>query len=568
MEDLNSVNEQLRKLNSRLDIIEEALTHLIEEKEAEEAQTPTPVTQQAVRPAANPAVAPKPEPRPVSQVKKSEPFSFKKKSHTNWLGLVSVVCFVFAAVFIIKLAVDSGWLTAARQMRFAALFGFILIGSGIALVEKDRAYASLLPGAGIIVLYLTAVASHSYHGLIGFEVALSFIALITAMCLWLFTVFKHEVYPITAAIGVYFSPFLLGVSAQSDFTVYYHLSTTVAFAAIAVWLETRFLTIVGAYCAIAATLLMRSFNLDVGLLVVALTVHFVAYATAVVFHSLRTRKTLSANEAWGYFPVLILFYVAEYQFITELNPVIAPWVSLAFAAFLIGLYFVSRKTLNEKALESSAVIAAFASVVFFHSLYLEILPEHSKVWLLPLILFVAAFAPVQLPKNLKPERSVPSLAIAAVLICEYVRIVFDLSGSTSVGADLILVGFVSVAAMLTLYFFKVRKSETIEVKAGAGLLGVAHVLAIVAFYRLFEPYGSLAVSASWLVYAAAVMGVGFSLKDKYLAKSALAALGLAAAKALLYDAASAATLVRIACLALTGAVLYACGFLLKKTEDW
>jgi hypothetical protein len=79
---------------------------------------------------------------------------------------------------------------------------------------------------------------------------------------------------------------------------------------------------------------------------------------------------------------------------------------------------------------------------------------------------------------------------------------------------------------------------------------------------------SLAVSASWLCYAALVIGYAFFLKDRIMADSAMMVLGIAAVKALLYDAASAPTLVRILCLLLTGMVLYVCGFLIKKIAAW
>jgi hypothetical protein len=64
------------------------------------------------------------------------------------------------------------------------------------------------------------------------------------------------------------------------------------------------------------------------------------------------------------------------------------------------------------------------------------------------------------------------------------------------------------------------------------------------------------------------MAFAFVRKDQVMAKSALFVLGFAAAKALLYDAASAPTLVRIVCLMLTGAVLYGCGFFMRKVADW
>ena len=64
------------------------------------------------------------------------------------------------------------------------------------------------------------------------------------------------------------------------------------------------------------------------------------------------------------------------------------------------------------------------------------------------------------------------------------------------------------------------------------------------------------------------MAIGFKIRDKVVAKSALGTLGLAAAKALLYDASSTPAPVRIGCLLLTGVILYVCGYILKLIEAW
>jgi len=64
------------------------------------------------------------------------------------------------------------------------------------------------------------------------------------------------------------------------------------------------------------------------------------------------------------------------------------------------------------------------------------------------------------------------------------------------------------------------------------------------------------------------MIVAFVYKNKTMANSAIPVLGFAAGKALLFDAASAPTIVRIGCLALTGAVLYGCGFFMRKIKNW
>jgi hypothetical protein len=100
------------------------------------------------------------------------------------------------------------------------------------------------------------------------------------------------------------------------------------------------------------------------------------------------------------------------------------------------------------------------------------------------------------------------------------------------------------------------------------LLVIAHLLAILGLWRLTSDINSLAVSASWLSYAVCVMVFSYKRKDPVMARSALLILTLAAGKTLLFDAAAAATIVRILCLLLTGLVLYGSGLLIRKTKEW
>jgi uncharacterized membrane protein len=139
----------------------------------------------------------------------------------NWLGIMAVICFVLAAGFIVKLSVESGWLTPERQIGLAILLGFSLIVAGFSLLKSDRGYASLLPGAGVIVLYLSFFAAHRYYALISFESAISFTGLVSCVCIWIYTQIRHDAYAITAAAGSYLAPVIFASQADSVFSLYY-----------------------------------------------------------------------------------------------------------------------------------------------------------------------------------------------------------------------------------------------------------------------------------------------------------------------------------------------------------
>src|SRR5215471_10324023 len=60
---------------------------------------------------------------------------------TSILGWGGALALVLAAAYLIRLAIDTGWLTPLRQVGLAAIAGLALIGAGFALRATSRAYA-------------------------------------------------------------------------------------------------------------------------------------------------------------------------------------------------------------------------------------------------------------------------------------------------------------------------------------------------------------------------------------------------------------------------------------------
>jgi uncharacterized membrane protein len=511
---------------------------------------------------------------PLGTTRRIEPVEQPKSGH--WLGAIAVICFVLAAGFIIKLSIDSGWLTHERQLGLATLFGFSLIGAGFWLLKSDREYASLLPASGIIVLYLTAFGAHRFYSLLSFDSALVATSGISALCIWIYREIRHDLYPLTAAVGAYLAPIILDMNSANLFSAYYFLICSFAFATVSVWVQSRTLAIVASYLAISTT---AALGLSLGqneLISALLALHLFVFAFGAVLHTKYSGVELTDLAAGAYFPVLILFYATEYYFISKINPELAPWCSLGFAAFLIALYVTAKRWSPEKNLASQTVVLGFTTLVCFHSGYLELLPKDAHPWLMGLIFLAAAFAPARFaspPNESNRAFTLPRLALFAVVGIEYVSLLYHLRPQTSVvpgapeNTSSVAVALFTLAAIWIYIARLTLKATVVQIDARIALVA-AHGIAIFGFYKVASPQGSLAVSAAWLVYALAVMAFAFRLKDEVMAKSALMVLGLAAAKALLYDASSAPTLIRIFCLLLTGIVLYAAGLLMRRISAW
>lgn len=547
MMDSARLKEKLNAIESRLSKIERQLN------------IPAPVSAPPVSSDDWEVTVPVVPPLPLSAPKKSE------DKPGNWLGIVAILCFVLAAGFIIKLSIDSGWLTPSRQIGISTLLGLSLIGAGFAFLRTDRAYASYLPGGGIIILYLSAFAAHKFYDLISFEMAISATSLISGLCVWLYTQIRHDIYPVTAAVGAYLSPLVLGMNTGTEFTLYYYILCSVAFSVISIWVRSRLLTQISAYLAILMTASVGN-RLGADAFVASmLALQFFIFTIGTYLYSRHSKTPLTETEGWSFLPVLLIFYVMEYDFIQRINPDIAPWISLGFAAFLLGVYLTAKRYFADN-LGSLTIVMAFATVAFFHSAYLELMPFDLRAWLFPAILIGVMLAPASLFTRAQNKAYlIPALAVLAVLGIEYVSMIFHLLESNN--SSWLAVSLVSLGTIWAVIVLSQEKVKT-HPQSGNILLAAAHLMAVTGLYRLAYDAGSLAVSACWLLYAVGVMVFAFGRKDNIMAKSALFVLAFAAGKALLYDAANAPTIVRIVCLLLTGAVLYGCGMLMRKIAAW
>src|SRR5882672_8961763 len=160
------------ELDKRLAAIEQRLARI----ESRFAPRPPPV---ATRPAV-------PQPQPAAEESPS--------LVTSILGWGGAVALVLAAAYLIRLGIDSGWLTPMRQVALAAIAGLVLIGAGFWLSALDRQYASLLPAGGIAILFLATYGAHHYYGFIDTTFAAAAVIGICLASLWLCWIFESDLY--------------------------------------------------------------------------------------------------------------------------------------------------------------------------------------------------------------------------------------------------------------------------------------------------------------------------------------------------------------------------------------
>jgi len=553
MNTIESLQEEIKKLNQRLSSLEQSFASQmgIKPKSLDNLQLPDRVTEFKI---------PKQENKVTASAQTS---SIQGASQA--LAVVAVLCFILAGGFIVKLAVDSGWLTAFRQWSLLTIFGLVLAATGRFTKKIDLSYRSYLSVTGTILLYASAYTSSAYFQLVSPLNSVLFGTVATAVCLHLFSYHRTQFFAVIAIVGTYMSPFLLGVAQRGwDISAGFFILWAILFSWFAVHYKERTVTLLASYFGLAVyTFLNLSItdSTEISFVLLVLMFQFLIFAFGVFRHSKIHKINLTSIESWSYFPILCFYYGISYYFLNKLLGDWTTWIALGFAFAVLVLYQTTTKKIEiQNKLNSNEMIYAFFCLVLIQAGYLQLLPETSKPWLLAILILVSYLS--QQKQDLPQVSRVFKFFGLLIGIIEYLRLSWSLFESFSLNN--LIASFSALGVGFFYYLNRLQKFKEYNYI----FLCLVHILAAITLYRMAYDFGSLAVSAVWALYAGVILGYGFKKMDIYLAKSSLLVLILSALKALLYDAASAPTGLRIICLLLTGVLLYGAGYLFKKISHW
>ncbi len=460
-----------------------------------------------------------------------------ERAPSAWLTSVAIVCFILAAGLLIKLSIDSGWLTPEKQMGLAALIGLGLAGAGLAFGTSSNPHVNLLPGAGINVLFLTSFAAHRLYALIPSEIAVAVTSIFSGVCLWLYTELEHDIYAVTAALGAYVIPIVFGFSFETSFTVTYFVLCSVAFSAISVWMKSRMLTMISAYLAILSTAYVGLKTSADVLIASILAIHFLVFSIGTYLYTARTNKPLTEREGWSFLPVLLIFYSMEFYFIDRIQPGLSSVVAVTSAFVLLGLYLYAKKQFPDRSLGSQSVILTFLSLAMIHAVYFEIIPGAVRPWILPVVVFLFALRrEISLPRaGFKGPMRIPLIAGGIAFTAEFIALVFRLFLDVGAHDDRMafLLGIACVIGLWLSLVIGFRDVEKLARRWRYFFFAAAHLLVTLLVARLVP--GNL-LWVIWLAYGLAVVACARSAVGSIAMKSAWFVIVLAFGKFLLIDA--------------------------------
>jgi uncharacterized membrane protein len=498
-------------------------------------------------------------------------FDSAKLDSSSVLGIIGIVFVILAGVFFIKITMDSGWLTPARQVLLAAGTGLALFFAPHFVPKAEKGYGALLAGAGTTNLHLTWLGAYSFHHILSAKAALVCATLVGVFSILSNLHSGNRIYLLVAMAGTYLSAPLVGynvgdLSVLGIFLVIWNICFSVAAFA----KQRRDLIFIASYYAILTVLILsyKASNSDqLSDLLVLQLIQFVIFSSALLSFSVYHNNPLTSEEGVALFPLLLLFYISSGYLVKTINPALAPWFGVALGAIILGIYFFAQKLMS-KELKSRPALLSIGATALVHSLYFQLLPGSLR----PLVGWVIGVAVMLIWRKSERARTEFNFFLLIFFSTFFYGAVSTIV-SDDFGQSVFFYNWIYglVAVIAAVGFSNSRGSESALAKYAPYLLAFGHIEVMLGLYRFAERIawsGVLFVTLSWGLYAAVVLTVSYLRRDRILGNSALTILLAVSLKAFFYDVSSTTNLVRVACLLAEGLLLYACGWIFKKMQAW
>jgi uncharacterized membrane protein len=479
---------------------------------------------------------------------------------TQILGWSGAAALVLAAIYFIRLAVDAGWLTPERQVGLAALCGVGMICVGLVLRKANRTYASLLPAAGIVILFAAVFGAHLYYEFIAAPMATGCVAVICIVAMWLGRVFDNKLYVLFAVVGAYLTPFLLPVWHANllDLLIYYS-AWSLLFCGYAILLGGRQSYLLAMYLALIGFDIIWRAKAESQWMTTAIfqAIQFLIFALAAAIYSIRRNAPMTREETWAHAPGLLIFYAVEYFILGTYLPEWAPWIAIASVVVLVFVYLVARSYLDSPSDAGAMLVATYAALVLFHAVYIDLVPFGWAPWFA--LGMLGALGVYGVSGGTFRRAMIPFAAVIGLMVvASFLQLTVGYKIADVPAATLLSLLF---AAALYLGYAMITDEDSIG-WIRTPLLYAAHVAAMLTVSRVLD--ASLLVSVFWGMIAIGSLLIALVLRDKILGQSSLLIFALSGMKVLVYDLAGSPAPVRIGTLVVLGVTLYIGGWLYQK----
>ncbi len=596
-------HEALQRLERRVDVLEQIVRRLLAAGAAPERITPAPE-----RPAVAAPTAPVPRPREPAWSRAPEPPHDSPPPASapdleQWFGqrgllIVGVLALLTAAGFFLKYAFDRGWIAPVVRSLLAIAGGVGLAAWGEARIRAGlRRYGAAMIGAGGGLVYLGLWAAAGPYGLVERRIGVILLAGCTVVVTLL--ALRHEIegLAIWALAGAYLAPVLLAPLRPNPEAFLGYLEVvglgTGLLAYTLTWRRTFDLALAG-YFLLAA-------GAAGGALTSALGCWFLAAGALLTLHVTRRRAWPEARVgmlvlAWILLSVALSgvrdspapqlwlaigspFAIAALLWWQELdqNQLRAPAEAVLFAVHpfvLLALVWAADPRLLDRA---PALLPALLAVVYLAvgwarrtaphlimglalgGLAVAVQGSAPTVVLAWTALALAGLAAEQ--QGSRPGGRIAALGLALLAVpCLFGVALWSRPSDAATFTDpwaVALYGYIAGTALAARRWgagwmdpstagWTARGGELLWVLCGAAVFAGGSIELPRHFGRRAPLAGDLALSIFWLVYAAALVRIGFQRDRKDVRSAGLGVAAGAGLKIVLYDLSNLEALYRIA----------------------
>lgn len=270
----------------------------------------------------------------------------------NWLGIIAVIV---GTSFFLKYAFERQWIGPFGRVMLGGVAGCAIL----ALAERLRlrgyqAYAYVLSGGGIVILYLSVYAAFGFYHLIAQPVAFALMALVTATAVVLSA--RYDAYPIAVLglVGGFMTPALLATDVDNEVGLFGYVALldagVLALAYFKRWRSLNYLAFAATWVTFAGWAVKFYADPKLWPTLLFLTLFFVMFAALAVIHNILKQRparwfdvSLVLTNATLYFATSYLL-IETYRFLSA--GAAKFWQgphALLLAAFFVLLFLIARQ---------------------------------------------------------------------------------------------------------------------------------------------------------------------------------------------------------------------------------
>lgn len=521
----------------------------------------------------------------------SPPSHYTFTNPLTWLGFLGFLCFVGAAVLLIKLSWESGWLSPDKRLIGTFIFGIVLSLLGLVLKKRDHSYSVYLIASGYIVMCVSVVGSYFIYRYISMQQALIVHGLLLCVGMGFYTVIRHGLFGIIVAMCAYSAPSLfLSHHENIDMFIVYFYTVPFIYTVCGVIFRLRASCMAIAYISLPAIFLFWIGQYDRGHMLSLFVLSYVCVLIGMIAHVRRDKNPLTSSESYKLMPPLILFYIVSIVFIkiASVSETILDVYALGmrvktFVFFILSLCAGALTVCyvrSERSISLMRLVVLFWGLMIGHGVYFMLISDEMQLYVPAVLIFGVAFI---LPRFFKNEKAfsmdMPTLLIilcaCAPMITYEVKgileIVFDRHQAHHNSIPLILTGL----SCLILHLCGKKYDSWYQKNAHRFSILAFHIFMLMGLYIFAAEFyhhvpswldRKLYVSVLWVVYTMVTLTWAMYDQDRFLMRSVSFPLSVLALKVLLFEVTYRhVNLKTIMVLLGVGIMLYSVGWRIRKS---